>query len=167
MQDRIHVQQEDPNTLDAKMLMNLLSDTLESITGDSGRSSFDVSDIGVPRSLFVIARNGDGAPIGCGAIRPVDFHRAELKRMYAQSKGNGVGTAILSYLETQAQHLGYSAIWLETRVVNKEAVFFYEKRGITEWKTMENIEIVKSVYVLKKFFLDSRKRTEHDGSRQK
>lgn len=125
----IIVQKEDPNTQDAKMLMNLLSDTLESITGDSGRNSFDVSDVCVPRSLFVIARNRDGNPIGCGAIRPIDLHTAELKRMYAKSKYIGVGTAILSYLEKQAQSLGYSAIWLETRFVNNEAVSFYEKKG--------------------------------------
>lgn len=111
--------------------MDLLSDTLQSITGDSGKNSFDVTDVTVPRSLFVIARNQQGEPVGCGAIRPIDTNTAELKRMYAKSKSNGVGTAILSYLEEQSWSLGYSQIWLETRLVNQKAVSFYENKGYT------------------------------------
>lgn len=38
---------EDPNSNDAKVLMELLSDTLQCITGDSGKNSFDVRDVTV------------------------------------------------------------------------------------------------------------------------
>ncbi|MFC5451653.1 GNAT family N-acetyltransferase [Paenibacillus aestuarii] len=129
MQNYFIVQPEDPNSQDAKSLMELLSDTLKSITGDSGKKSFNVTDITVPRSLFVIARNQQGEPIGCGAIRPIDTSIAELKRMYAKSKSNGVGSAILSYLEEQSLNFGYSQIWLETRLVNQKAVSFYKNKG--------------------------------------
>ncbi|MCR8843054.1 GNAT family N-acetyltransferase [Paenibacillus sp. SC116] len=81
--------------------MDLLSDTLQSITGDSGKNSFDLADVCVPRSIFVIARNQDGEPIGCGAIRPIDNNTAELKRMFAKLKSHGVGSAILNYLENR------------------------------------------------------------------
>ncbi|GLX67806.1 GNAT family N-acetyltransferase [Paenibacillus glycanilyticus] len=129
MQSDVIVQAEDPNSRDAKELIELLSDTLQSITGDSGKNSFDISDVTVPRSLFVLARNQQGEPIGCGAIRPIDSNIAELKRMYAKSKANGVGSAILSYLEEQSMNFGYSQIWLETRAVNQKAVSFYENKG--------------------------------------
>ncbi|WP_202866419.1 GNAT family N-acetyltransferase [Cohnella sp. AR92] len=129
MQNYVIVQPEDPNSNDARALMELLSDNLQSITGDSGKNSFDVTDVTVPRSLFVVARNQQGEPIGCGAIRPIDTNIAELKRMYAKSKSNGVGTAILSYLEEQSLNFGYSQIWLETRLVNQKAVSFYENKG--------------------------------------
>lgn len=131
MQNYIIVQPEDPKSQDAKRLTELLSDTLQSITGDSGKNSFDVTDVTVPRSLFVIARNQQGEPIGCGAIRPIDTNTAELKRMYAKSKSNGVGSAILSYLEEQSLNFGYSQIWLETRLVNQKAVSFYVNKGYT------------------------------------
>jgi GNAT superfamily N-acetyltransferase len=118
-----------PNTQDAIELMEELSKSLEFITGDSGKSSFNSNDVCVPRSLFVVAYNEDGKAIGCGAIRPITTDIAEVKRMFSKAKANGVGSEILCYLENHAQKLGYSALWLETRLINKRAVEFYEKRG--------------------------------------
>jgi GNAT superfamily N-acetyltransferase len=120
---------EDPETLDASKLIDLLSDTLSSITGDSGRSSFDPNDVRGPRSLFVVARNAAGQPVGCGALRPLDKHVAEIKRMFAVPGTRGVGSALLEMLEREAVRLGYAETWLETRLVNHRAVGFYESRG--------------------------------------
>jgi len=114
---------------DAILLMEELSDTLRFITGDSGKNSFNLDDVSVSRSLFVIAYDENYQAIGCGAIRPIDEKIAEVKRMFARVKTKGVGSEILSYLEIQAKKLGYSTIWLETRVINEQAVFFYKKRG--------------------------------------
>ena len=128
-ESKMNIIEKNPNTPDALLLMDELSDNLESITGDSGRHSFNPDDVCVSRGLFVIAYNEDGEAIGCGAIRPINENIAEVKRMFAKSKKMGVGTEILLYLETQAQKLGYSVIWLETRLVNERAVSFYENRG--------------------------------------
>ncbi|MCX7711172.1 MAG: GNAT family N-acetyltransferase [Clostridia bacterium] len=129
MKSMISIAEESPNTPDALSLLDELSEALACITGDSGRSSFNPDDVCVPRSLFVVARNQDGEAIGCGAIRPINGEIAEVKRMYAKIKSMGIGTEILSYLEAQAQKMGYSALWLETRLVNQNAVSFYETRG--------------------------------------
>ena len=118
-----------PNTQDAINLMEELSKNLEFITGDSGKNSFNSNDVCVPRSLFVIAYNENGEAIGCGAIRPINEYVAEVKRMFAKTKAIGVGSEILQHLENQAQKLGYSALWVETRLINKRAVSFYEKKG--------------------------------------
>lgn len=118
-----------PNESDAVLLMEELSEILEKITGASGKNSFNSEDVCVPQSLFVIAYDEKDEPIGCGAIRPIDENIAEVKRMYAKAKTKGVGTKILSYLEMQAKKLGYSAIWLETRLINENAVSFYKKKG--------------------------------------
>jgi N-acetylglutamate synthase-like GNAT family acetyltransferase len=125
----IIIKDESPNSPDALHLMDELSESLESITGNSGKGSFNPNDIYVPRALFVIARNKDGEAIGCGAIRPINRSIAEVKRMYAKIKGVGIGTAILAYLEEQAQKMEYSALWLETRLVNQQAIAFYECKG--------------------------------------
>lgn len=125
----ITVKEENPNIPDALRLLEELSDALESITGNSGKGSFDPNDVCVTRALFVIARNQDGEAVGCGAIRPIGENIAEVKRMYAKIRDLGIGTEILKYLEAQAQKLGYSALWLETRLVNQQAVSFYENKG--------------------------------------
>lgn len=119
----------DPYTADACYLMDELSMALEAITGDSGRNSFNVEDVCVSGALFVIAYNDKDEAIGCGAIRPISGEIAEIKRMYAKTKAKGVGTEILGYLETQAKEMGYSVLWLETRLVNRQAIAFYESRG--------------------------------------
>ncbi len=125
----ITIKEEDPNTPNAIQLMDELSDVLESITGNSGRNSFSASDICGERAIFVIAYNENGEAVGCGAIRPIDDNSAEFKRMYAKEKGNGIGTKVLTYLEAKAQELGYTALRLETRLINQRAVAFYENRG--------------------------------------
>lgn len=112
-------------------LLDQLSDTLASITGDSGRSSFDPRDMDQPHSLFVVARTDENTAVGCGAYRPLMSGIAELKRMYAAPKTKGVGAAILSHLENMAAQNGYTALWLETRKVNNRAVCFYERHGYT------------------------------------
>jgi GNAT superfamily N-acetyltransferase len=121
-----------PNESDAILLMEELSQTLEAITGASGKNSFNSEDVCVPRSLFVIAYDEKEEPVGCGAIRPIDENVAELKRMFAKVKTKGVGTQILSYLEMQAKRLGYSTILLETRLINEDAVLFYKKNGYSK-----------------------------------
>ncbi|WP_459476849.1 GNAT family N-acetyltransferase [Clostridium saccharoperbutylacetonicum] len=117
------------NTQDAINLMEELSKSLEFITGDSGKNSFNSNDVSVPRSLFVVAYNEEGEAIGCGAIRPINEEVAEVKRMFAKTKAIGVGSEILNYLENEAKKLGYSALWLETRLINERAVRFYQKNG--------------------------------------
>lgn len=125
----MNIIKKNPNSPDALILIDELSMNLEAITGDSGKSSFNPDDVCVPRSLFVIAYDEDGEAIGCGGIQPINENIAELKRMYAKVKSKGIGSEILLYLEIEAQKLGYSILWLETRLINERAISFYEKRG--------------------------------------
>ncbi|QND54700.1 GNAT family N-acetyltransferase (plasmid) [Phyllobacterium sp. 628] len=118
-----------PEHPDAIALIDGLSQTLATITGDSGRSSFDPSDVSVERSIFVVARNEQGIPVGCGAYRPISSNVAELKRMYALAETAGVGAALLKFLEKKAFDDGYDELWLETRLVNLRAIRFYENHG--------------------------------------
>ena len=125
----LHIQSEDPTTPEASALIDALSDTLASITGDSGKSSFDPDDVRGPMARFVVARTKEGNAVGCGAFRPLKTGVAEVKRMYARPGTRGVGHAVLSHLEMEAATLGYEQLWLETRLINERAVTFYEKHG--------------------------------------
>lgn len=110
-------------------LLNQLSDTLERVAGDSGRSSFKPSDMECAGASFVLAYDADGKALGCGAYRPLADGVAELKRMFALPGTMGVGEAVLTYLEKSAIADGYREIWLETRLINSRAIRFYEKHG--------------------------------------
>lgn len=126
---KITISAESPFSADAIRLMNELSACLKSITGDSGRNSFKPEDVCVDRALFVVARDQNGEAVGCGAFRPMNETVAEVKRMYAAVNCVGLGSKILTYLETQAYAMGYQTFRLETRIVNKRAVAFYEHNG--------------------------------------
>ena len=125
----ISVEAASPRSEEALALLNALSDTLALITGDSGRGSFDIPDVEQEGALFVIARSETGEAIGCGAMRPLRPAICEIKRMYARPGSKGVGRALLAFIEKQARAMGYREAWLETRMVNKRAVSFYEAAG--------------------------------------
>lgn len=122
----VRVEPCDPREPDAAAMMARLSGALAAITGDGGTASFDPSDVLVPRSLFVLARDGAGAAIGCGAYRPLEGDAAEIKRMYAEQ---GCGAALLAKLETAASADGYRQICLSTRKINEQAKAFYRRHG--------------------------------------
>ncbi|AUV53901.1 N-acetyltransferase [Raoultella planticola] len=125
----IIVEKADPLDAESHRLIEMLSSELAAITGDNGKSHFAIDAINGDNSLWVLARNTRGNAIGCGAIRPVTQHIAELKRMFSDRSEPGVGRALLRFLETSAREMGYSELWLETRLINHKAVRFYEKNG--------------------------------------
>ncbi|WP_233217838.1 GNAT family N-acetyltransferase [Roseateles chitinivorans] len=121
---------------DAVLLMHQLNQRLASLSGDSGASRFEAASMPRGRSVFLVARGGDGALLGCGAIRPLaqagEAPVAELKRMFARDGTRGVGTALLAALEQEALAMGYRALWLETRRINERALRFYRRHGYSE-----------------------------------
>ncbi len=72
-----------------------------------------------------------GLAVGCGALRPLtgEAGSGEIKRMHASRPSQGIGAAVLSFLEKQAQHLGYRQLRLSTRWANEGALGFYRAQG--------------------------------------
>ena len=125
----IRVALEDPAGADARILVAELSAALEALTGATGQASFDPDDVRVDRAGFALARDAQGRALGCAALRPLAPDCAELKRMYARPGTQGVGAALLQFLEQQAAGWGYAALRLSTRRVNRRAVAFYLRHG--------------------------------------
>ncbi|NHZ64476.1 GNAT family N-acetyltransferase [Massilia genomosp. 1] len=119
----------DPDSLEARVLVEELSAALAALTGDSGKASFSADDARMARSLFVLARGEAGQLLGCAALRPLDGDVGELKRMFARPGARGAGAALLAHVEQAAHGFGYRELWLETRKVNTRALAFYEKHG--------------------------------------
>ncbi|WP_018583186.1 GNAT family N-acetyltransferase [Salinispora arenicola] len=82
-------------------------------------------------AVFVVARQPDGAAVGCGGLRMLAPDTAEIKRMYVipAHRGTGVATAILRDLEARAYHVGIRQLVLETGTLQPEAVRFYQREG--------------------------------------
>ena len=80
--------------------------------------------------MFVIARDESGA-VGCGALRQLDEHSAEIKRMFVRpdARGRGVAWAILASLEERAERHGWTTLRLETGPLQREAIGLYERAG--------------------------------------
>lgn len=124
-----------PTSGAACQLIDALSARLAEITGDDGRSHFK-PDASAPRACFLLAMQG-AKPVGCGALRPLELPGeltdagpvGEIKRMYAQLPGHGIGSAVLAALEQRARGYGYRTLRLETRKVNQVAVAFYLGHG--------------------------------------
>jgi GNAT superfamily N-acetyltransferase len=90
----------------------------------------DADEVAEGRGAFLIAFRDD-RPVGCGAVRRIDGHTGEIKRMYVcpEARGRGLGGALLAALETEARSLGLSRLVLETGVRQPEAIALYQRAG--------------------------------------
>jgi GNAT superfamily N-acetyltransferase len=81
--------------------------------------------------VFLIAVTPDGHAVACGALRRLDDHSAEVKRMYVEPahRGSGVATALLRNLEEKARARGWHTLRLETGPAQPDAIRFYEREG--------------------------------------
>ena len=132
---RWHIEPCDARSEDAAALMDELNALLAALSGDSGAARFDPSQMQSTGCAFLLARDGQGQAQGCGALRPLPEGppgTAEIKRMYARARGQGLGAALLAALLDEARRLGYRRVWLETRRVNASALAFYQQQGFTE-----------------------------------
>jgi putative acetyltransferase len=80
--------------------------------------------------VFAVARSSDGRAVGCGAV-VLGREYGELKRMYVLpgSRGQGIGRALLTFLESRASAAGLQALKLETGSRQPEAIDLYSKSG--------------------------------------
>ncbi|MCX4826455.1 GNAT family N-acetyltransferase [Streptomyces sp. NBC_01142] len=87
-------------------------------------------DFDPPHGLFLIAHLGEEA-VGCGGVRLLDEHTAEIKRMYVSgdARGHGIGRYLLEHLERHAVSRGATRIMLETGRRNTAALALYHRTG--------------------------------------
>ena len=82
-------------------------------------------------AVVLVARDDDGTPVGCGALRPLEPGAAELKRMYVvpAARGRGVSRLLLVALEAEAAARGWTTLRLETGTRQPAAVGLYTAAG--------------------------------------
>jgi putative acetyltransferase len=86
-----------------------------------------------PDTTVFIARDAQGAAVGMGALRRHADGVGEVKRMYTnpETRGAGIGKAIVAEIEKLARSEGFSRLVLETGAVPGFAAAWriYEQSG--------------------------------------
>jgi GNAT superfamily N-acetyltransferase len=82
-------------------------------------------------AVVLVARDDDGTPVACGALRPLGSDSAEVKRMYVvpRARGRGLSKVLLAALEAEARDRGWTTLRLETGPEQPEAVALYTGAG--------------------------------------
>jgi ribosomal protein S18 acetylase RimI-like enzyme len=109
----------------------LTSDLAERYGGDSEPG---VKPTGETVLAFLVARNGAGTPVGCGALLDLGEGAAEIKRMYVrpEDRGRGLSRRMLEALEREALRSGFDRTRLETGERQPEAMGLYRSAGYVE-----------------------------------
>ncbi len=119
----------DSSNEDFQNLVNELNAYLAELDGDEHEfySQFNAID---QLKNVVVAYMYD-KPVACGAMKAHDTEAMEIKRMFTspENRGHGLGSKIVSELETWAKELGYTAIVLETGDRQPDAIALYLKMG--------------------------------------
>ena len=82
------------------------------------------------REVYLLAWR-EGVAVGCGALRRLDAHRGELRRLFVtlHARREGIGRTLLARLEADALALGYRRLMLETGMRQKPAMALYRAAG--------------------------------------
>lgn len=93
----------------------------------------DPDEVAAGNGAFLVALRDD-EPLGCGAVRRIEEHSGELKRMYVRpaARGLGIGRALLVALEAEARALGLTRLLLETGPRQLEALGLYRQAGFSD-----------------------------------
>ncbi len=90
----------------------------------------DVASLMQGDVLFLVARDVDGAAVGCAALVNRQTY-GEVKRMFVDERKRGLGTGrkLLEHLVMFARMSGLSVLRLETGIHQPEAIGLYERAG--------------------------------------
>ena len=87
-----------------------------------------------PRGKLLLAMEQDLAA-GCIALRPLDAHTCEMKRLYVRPgfRGKGAGRLLVDGIIAAARSLGYECMRLDTVADSmQDAIALYRRRGFRE-----------------------------------
>ena len=78
-----------------------------------------------------------GRPVGCAGLKKYSQTQAEIKRVWVQpdARGQHIASRMMDLVERKAKEQGFEQVILQTRLLMKEAVGMYLRRG---YKLTEN-----------------------------
>lgn len=129
----LEIRQVPPDDRDLRALIGRLDRELLQLYPAQGIFGVDFSNPKVREMTFCVAY-ANGAPAGCGGLRPLDKNSAELKRFFVEKdfRGKGIAGMMLQFLEGKAREQGFMVVKLETGPKQPEAIGLYRKYGYKE-----------------------------------
>jgi putative acetyltransferase len=121
---------ESPNQPDAIALIAELDAYQSTLYPPESHHALDLTSVAAGQVLFVIARDGAGQAVGCGAIVLTPEY-GEIKRMYVrpEQRGRGIAMQVLTTLETAAAKADCRMLKLESGPSQPEALALYARCG--------------------------------------
>ncbi len=110
-------------------LVTLLDEYLAVTDGNEHSFYAQFNKISMLKHVIIAFENE--IPVGCGAFKPFEDNKVEIKRMFVkeEARGKKVASQLLSELESWATDLGYHNFVLETGARQTAAVALYHKTG--------------------------------------
>jgi len=89
------------------------------------------AELGPPGGVFLVGFDESGRPLCGGGVKRLSDEACEIKRMYVvpESRGRGLGNALLRALEDAARELGYTVARLDTGSRQPNAERMYRNAG--------------------------------------
>lgn len=128
--DSVRVSLERPDQPAVRALIAALDEYQKPLYPPESHHGIDEEALRDPSVLFAVARDANDAVAGCGAVLIAPGY-AELKRMFTppERRGQGIGSAILRFVEEEAHARGATRFTLETGYLQTEALRLYERQG--------------------------------------
>lgn len=91
----------------------------------------------------------DGKAAGCIALRKIDEHSCEMKRLYVRPgfRGAKLGERLIEKIMSDAREIGYSYMLLDTLPFLQAAIHTYKKLGFYEIPCYNDNPIDGSIYL--------------------
>lgn len=87
-----------------------------------------------PDGRLYLARDRDGALVGCGSLKSIGGGKGELKRLFVRpaARGTGLGRHLVERRIQDARDMGLRELLVDTVGTNVEMRGLYSKLGFTE-----------------------------------
>lgn len=126
----MRIRREHPQQPEIVCLIELLDAYQKPLYPPESHHGIDLWALAAANVIFAVARTAEGRAVACGAI-VLGSQYGELKRMFVHpdARGQGVGRAILAFLEAEAAAQGCRLFALETGISQPEALALYASAG--------------------------------------
>ena len=122
---------------DLAAAVNLFTAYAESLEVDLAYQDFAAEIAGMPGKYaapdgeLLLARDAEGAAVGCVALRPIGSGCCEMKRLYVvpAGRGSGLGKRLAEAILAEARRRGYREIRLDTLPTMSAAIALYTALG--------------------------------------
>lgn len=103
-----------------------------------------------PGGALLLARGGDGSPLGCAALRPMEPPGCcEMKRLYVapDARGMGLGKALVEAVVEAARRAGYRELRLDTLPDMLDAQGLYTRLGFVRIAPYYDTPVAGTVFM--------------------